>query len=588
MESLMKSPGKSNSTKLLTERILKHTFSIIHLLIGEGITEAATEETTGNKRGKNLLTDRIVKHAFAIIQLLTGKTFFPNLEKLGDKEASDTKDILNGIAKSNPGAKEASDTKDILNEIEKSNPGANEPSDSQDIFSMIAEANIGSTQLMHQGDIAIKPGRSATKCPTCIWPRSSTGSVIVPYNLSSDYNAEQISLFKSAMQEFETLTCVRFVPWTTEKDFINIKSESGCWSYVGRLGGAQSVSLSKGGCMQRGIIQHELNHVLGFFHEQCRSDRDNYVSIMTQYIAPENLGNFVKYDTNNLGLEYDYTSVMHYPKYAFSNTSGEATILPKPDASVAIGQRDGLSILDISKINRLYQCGVCGTLLSTINGTMTSANYPSAYPNNANCVWLIRTPSGQVSLKFDAFDVQSSPDCVSDYIKIYDGPSKTSPVLLDRTCGTGQVPLMIASTNQMLVEFASDAAVTATGYKATYSSVQCGGAFYAPTHNFTSPGYPTGYYPNLDCSWIITAPAGYKVSLNISDFYLELEMSCRYDYLQIYDGDKTTSQLMRKYCGSVTVTILVSTGNSMLLKFHSDYSVELRGFQASYTLVPPS
>ncbi|MEE6490697.1 hypothetical protein FKM82_015958 [Ascaphus truei] len=74
MESLMKSPGKSNSTKLLTERILKHTFSIIHLLIGEGITEAATEETTGNKRGKNLLTDRIVKHAFAIIQLLTGKT----------------------------------------------------------------------------------------------------------------------------------------------------------------------------------------------------------------------------------------------------------------------------------------------------------------------------------------------------------------------------------------------------------------------------------------------------------------------------------------------------------------------------------
>ncbi|XP_056401906.1 embryonic protein UVS.2-like [Hyla sarda] len=454
-----------------------------------------------------------------------------------------------------------------------------------DIFSKITQGNQGSNRTMHEGDMMQKKGRSAVNCTECLWPKSSLGTVNVPYVLSPAYNSQYQALFLRAMQEFETLTCVRFIPRTTQTDYINIVSTLGCASYIGKIGGVQNLYLSADFCMLRGIIQHELTHSLGFVHETSRSDRDNYVDIITKNIAPEYLSNFQKYSTNNLGLEYDYASLMHFPRDAFSILPGQATIVPKPNPNMPIGQLYGLSVLDVSKINKLYNCNQCANLLNNLNGTFTSANYPSVYPNNANCVWLIRTPVGQVALQFAAFDVQYSSTCAYDYLRIYDGPSRSSPVLLDRTCGTGLVPLMVSSTNQMLVEFVSDKATAGIGFKATYTAIQCGGAYYAATKTFSSPGYPVTYYSYLDCGWIITAPTGYKITLTIRDFAIETEPSCAYDYLAVFDGPYITSPLIGKYC-SVIPPPLVSTGSYMLIRFHSDSSVQMRGFQATYTVSP--
>ncbi|KAM4013573.1 embryonic protein UVS.2-like [Anomaloglossus baeobatrachus] len=432
------------------------------------------------------------------------------------------------------------------------------------VFSKILKVNKEKSLAVQEGDMLVKSGRNAITCAQCLWPKSADGTVSVPYTLASDYNDGHRIIFKTAMEEYESLTCVRFTPRAAEANYLNITSGSGCAANVGRTGGAQSVAVDIAGCMYKGIIQHELIHALGFVHEHMRSDRDSYVTIMLQYISPGDLPNFNKLNTNNLGVEYDYASVMHYERDAFSNTTGQNTIIPIPNPSVSIGQRDGVSVLDISKINRLYQCNVCGNLYNQGSGILTSANYPSAYPNNASCVFLIRTPSNQVSLNFVAFDVQSSPNCASDYIKIYDGPTKNYPAIVNKTCGSGVVPPVIGTTNQLLVEFVTDNSVAGTGFKASYTTVSCGGTYYAAQGTITSPSYPNNYANNLRCTYTMTAPVGNRVVLSITNFQMEYGVFCMYDNIQVQDGDI----LYGPFCGTRNIPVITSESNS--LNFISD------------------
>ncbi|XP_053564875.1 embryonic protein UVS.2-like, partial [Bombina bombina] len=453
-----------------------------------------------------------------------------------------------------------------------------------DIYTTVINANRKCKRLIYQGDIAFKVGRNAYSCTDCLWPKSSSGIVNVPYVLSSDYSDSDISIITAAMQEFMTLTCVNFVSRSVETDYLDIKPNDGCWSFIGMTHGVQTVSLSQGGCIRHGTVQHELNHALGFLHEQCRSDRDDYVTIMTQYISPDKMGNFNKENTNNLGIEYDYSSVMHYSRYAFSNTPGQATIVPKPDPNVPIGQSYGLSSLDVSKINRLYECDICSSLLVDSSGTFTSANYPSAYLNNANCLWLIRAPENKVFLTFETFNVQSSKNCASDYVTVYDGASKTSKVLLNRICGSGISTPIVASSNTMLVEFVSDGTITATGFKASYSTFYCGDSLTTSPGIITSPGYPNLYPSSVDCMWLITGPPKAMILIKFDVFNLETNDYCIYDYVRIYDGKTTSSPKLGTFCGKNSFNT-VSFGNSMLVTFHSDNLNQYTGFHATYKFI---
>ncbi|XP_078478292.1 LOW QUALITY PROTEIN: hatching enzyme 1.2-like [Lampetra planeri] len=209
-----------------------------------------------------------------------------------------------------------------------------------------------------EGDIASSYVQSAITCPdsSCLWPKAVDGFVYVPYILSPFYDDMDRITIETGMQDISAGTCIKFVPRSHEASFLDVQPRYGCWSFLGQTGGGQTLSLQTPGCLWSGVAAHEFMHALGFVHEQSRSDRDHYIAVVWSNIRRDRLHNFRKQETNNLNSPYDYNSVMHYGRYAFSENGGP-TIIPKPDPFIPIGQRDGPSELDLYKINALYNCG---------------------------------------------------------------------------------------------------------------------------------------------------------------------------------------------------------------------------------------
>lgn len=57
-----------------------------------------------------------------------------------------------------------------------------------------------------------------------------------------------------------------------------------CFSYVGKVfEGGQVLSIGVY-CDRLAIVEHEILHALGFYHEQSRPDRDDYVKIVFENI----------------------------------------------------------------------------------------------------------------------------------------------------------------------------------------------------------------------------------------------------------------------------------------------------------------
>lgn len=221
------------------------------------------------------------------------------------------------------------------------------------INSQILAANSPVKSFFTEGDVVVPQTRNARICTNCRWPKSNA-LVQVPYTVSDSFTSSNKAAINSAINSFHLSTCIRFVPYKDQTNYISIVKKSGCWSQVGLSGGYQEVSLGDG-CLQNGIIQHELIHTLGFWHEQSRSDRNIYVTINYQNIQAGLEGNFQQLETNNLNVPYDYSSVMHYGPKDFSKNGGD-TITPL-SPSAKIGQRIGMSQNDILKINKLYSCG---------------------------------------------------------------------------------------------------------------------------------------------------------------------------------------------------------------------------------------
>nr|XP_020646616.1 meprin A subunit beta [Pogona vitticeps] len=219
----------------------------------------------------------------------------------------------------------------------------------QDIFDINEALGLN----LFEGDIKLENERNSIIGDEYRWPHT------IPYVLEDSLEMNAKGLILKAFEQYRLKTCIDFKPWEGERNYISVFKGSGCWSSVGnRQQGRQEISIGQS-CDRLATIEHEFLHALGFWHEQSRSDRDDYVTIMRDRIQAGREHNFNKYDDKTsdfLNVPYDYTSVMHYSKTAFMNGT-EPTILTNIPAFIdVIGQRMDFSEYDIQKLSRLYNC----------------------------------------------------------------------------------------------------------------------------------------------------------------------------------------------------------------------------------------
>ncbi|XP_025100688.1 deleted in malignant brain tumors 1 protein-like isoform X2 [Pomacea canaliculata] len=96
-----------------------------------------------------------------------------------------------------------------------------------------------------------------------------------------------------------------------------------------------------------------------------------------------------------------------------------------------------------------------------------------------------------------------------------------------------------------------------------------------------SPNYPSDYYNNANCRWIISSASNLVVKVTV----LVASMEINYDYVEIFDGMSASSPLLVRFYGIPNDTVYYSSGQHMFIKFFSDGSVTNSGFMLTYEAV---
>merc|ERR550539_1375906 len=98
-----------------------------------------------------------------------------------------------------------------------------------------------------------------------------------------------------------------------------------------------------------------------------------------------------------------------------------------------------------------------------------------------------------------------------------------------------------------------------------------------------SPDHPGRYPHNQDQTWNLEVASGQTIELIFDSFDIESHRSCAYDYVLVSYGS-----VEEKYCGSAKPDPIISSRNTMTVTFHSDYSVNLAGFKATWKVAETS
>ncbi|CAH8432073.1 unnamed protein product [Dicrocoelium dendriticum] len=457
--------------------------------------------------------------------------------------------------------------------------------------------------------------RAATAYVSRTWPNG-----VIPYVIQANFSSETKATIRKAMRHWENYTCLSFVEREPQQKSYIIFTEKacGCCSYVGRRSEdePQAISIGKN-CDKKGIVIHELGHVIGFWHEHTRPDRDEHVEILLENVVDGQDFNFKKMDpgeVNSLGEPYDYSSIMHYAKGTFAKANKDETIRPRACCPrPPIGQRIQLSPGDVRQTNKLYSCPSCGRTLLEPSGTFASPQV--AWKLNGGMA-LVNSSYLIPELSYHSGNALSVTNLLPDESHIH---NIYTPIHGNHIEGMVDYGLSgMVNDPRMSREHRLQPTKNPHEFNRTASDkfTFTGEAFVPKsadispsTLGFTSAG------PIL-CQWRINAASGERIRLNFThmdvsgpiehrahkptlisglheDYALAYELrqrldakaTCANDYIEIRDGYYSGSRLLGRFCGQQLPGPILSTGARLWIEYRRSAGSLSTGFIADYEAI---
>ncbi len=201
-----------------------------------------------------------------------------------------------------------------------------------------------SDQQLSEGGTTHKGGATYSR-----WPNRT-----IYYTVASNMGSINGNKINTAVSEYNSKTNTRWVQRTNQSNYVEFifgsSNGSDGWAHIGYQGGKQTISLDQ--YISVGSVIHEMGHTVGLYHEHCRQDRDQYVSIQWGNIQDGQGYNFNKYTSGTDIGPFNINSVMMYWPTSYSK-NGLPTI-KRADGSNFTYNRTGFTTGDINTINAMY------------------------------------------------------------------------------------------------------------------------------------------------------------------------------------------------------------------------------------------